>query len=108
MPSGARRTQATDARDARPLDAGPFAADIASFRLHLAAEGKSASSPADAPTLQRPCPLPHLRPRLVLAVADHPATQARQALGLPRPQRLSECFLFLLLGGIVHTSAQPL
>ena len=30
------------ARQARQLDAGPFAADIASFRLHLAAEGKSA------------------------------------------------------------------
>jgi len=30
------------ARQAGQLDAGPLAADIASFRLHLAAEGKSA------------------------------------------------------------------
>lgn len=68
MPSHARRTRATGAqtrpargrnqdaagdsktmpdprgcsRQSGTADAGPFAADIASFRLHLAAEGKSA------------------------------------------------------------------
>jgi len=31
-------------RRAGPLDAGPFAADIASFRLHLAAENKAAAT----------------------------------------------------------------
>src|SRR5215471_12368585 len=31
-------------RRRKPLDAGPFAAEIGSFRLHLAAEGKAAKT----------------------------------------------------------------
>jgi hypothetical protein len=44
-PAGESKTTAGPRRRARQagqLDAGPLAADIASFRLHLAAEGKSA------------------------------------------------------------------
>jgi len=42
-----RETTAVPKRRAcrlRPLDAGPFAADVASFRLHLAAENKAAGT----------------------------------------------------------------
>jgi hypothetical protein len=31
-------------RRRKPLDAGPFAPEIGSFRLHLAAEGKAAKT----------------------------------------------------------------
>jgi hypothetical protein len=31
-------------RQRKPLDAGPFAPEIGSFRLHLAAEGKAAKT----------------------------------------------------------------
>ena len=44
-PAGESKTTAVPRRRPRPpgqLDGGPLAADIASFRLHLAAEGKSA------------------------------------------------------------------
>ena len=44
-PAGERKTTAVPRRCPRlpgHLDGGPLAADIASFRLHLAAEGKSA------------------------------------------------------------------
>lgn len=44
-PAEERKTMPGPRRQRRlagPLDAGPLGADIASFRLHLAAEGKSA------------------------------------------------------------------
>jgi hypothetical protein len=45
-PAGESKTMTVPrrrSRQPRQLDAGPLAADISSFRLHLAAEGKSAS-----------------------------------------------------------------
>ena len=46
-PGDERKTLAPQSRRTRrpgPLDARPFAADIASFRLHLAAENKAAGT----------------------------------------------------------------
>jgi hypothetical protein len=39
-----RSAAAPPARPGAPLDAGPFAPEIGSFRLHLAAEGKAAKT----------------------------------------------------------------